>query len=130
MNLVYLNKKGMKVSEIMSTPVIITAKTNKVNAVRNLLDRKNVHAIPVLDSDGKIEGIVSSIDIAKEHNENEIVGNIMSEMVHVILPTSRVVDAAKMLFKHKVHHLVVMEEGVVVGMISSMDIVRVFAEQS
>ena len=120
----------MKVSEIMSTPVIITAKTNKVLSVRNLLERKNVHAIPVLDSDGEIKGIISSIDIAKEHNENEIVGNIMSEMVHVILPTSRVVDASKMLLKHNVHHLVVMEEGVVVGMISSMDIVRVFAQQN
>jgi len=120
----------MKVSEIMSTPVIVTAKTNKVVAVRNLLERKNVHAIPVLDPDGEIKGIISSIDIAREHDENQVVGNIMSEMVHVILPTSRVIDAAKMLIKHKVHHLVVMEEGVVVGMVSSMDIVRVFAEQA
>lgn len=119
----------MKVSEIMSSPVIVTAKRNKVINVRNLIERKNVHAIPVLEQDGEICGIISSIDLAKEHNENEIVENIMSEKVYVILPTSRVLDAANMLLKHNVHHVVVMDKGQVVGMVSSMDIVRVFVEK-
>ena len=118
----------MKVSEIMSSPVVVTSKTNKISNVRNLIERKNIHAIPVLEQDGEINGIISSIDLAKEHNEDEIVQNIMSDRVYVILPDSRVVDAAKMLHKHHVHHLVVMDKGQVVGMVSSMDIVRLFAE--
>lgn len=118
----------MKVSEIMSSPVVVTNKKNKISSVRNLIERKNIHAIPVLEQDGGICGIISSIDLAKEHNESEIVQNIMSEKVHVIHPSSRVIDAANMLLKQNVHHLVVMKEGQVIGMVSSMDIVQLFSD--
>lgn len=118
----------MKVSDIMSSPVVVTAESNKVTTVRNLIDRKNIHAIPVLSQEGEIRGIISSIDLAKEKNGEENIGNIMTDFVHVILPSSKAIDAAKMMVKHNVHHLVVMENGDVVGIVSSMDIVRLFAE--
>jgi len=52
----------------------------------------------------------------------------MSDRVHNVLKNNRVQDAAAMMVKNNVHHLVVMEDGKVIGMISSMDIVKVFAE--
>ena len=52
----------------------------------------------------------------------------MSDFVHVLLPNNRVKDAAKIMVKHGVHHLVVMEDGKVMGMLSSMDVMKVYAE--
>ena len=52
----------------------------------------------------------------------------MSERVHIVLKNNRVVDAAAIMVKHKVHHLVVMEDGEVVGIKSSFDILKVFTE--
>jgi len=56
------------------------------------------------------------------------VGDIMSDRVHIVLKNNRLKDAAAVMTKHAVHHLVVMEDGDVVGMISSMDIVAIYAE--
>ena len=52
----------------------------------------------------------------------------MSERVHIVLKNNRVVDAAAMMVKNSVHHLVVMEDGQVVGMVSSLDILKAYSE--
>ena len=118
----------MRVEEIMSVPVTVTKRNNKVTYLKDLLSRKNINALPVLEEDGTITGIVSSSDVAKCHDENELIQNIMSDRVHIVLKNNRVKDAAAIMVKNDVHHLVVMEEGNVVGMISSMDIVKVYSE--
>ena len=119
----------MRVEEIMNTPVVITQKTIKISNLKYRLDRKGINAIPVIESDGSISGIISSSDIVACHDENLLVKDVMSDFVHVLLPNNRVKDAAKIMVKHGVHHLVVMEDGKVMGMLSSMDVMKVYAEQ-
>lgn len=118
----------MRIEEIMSSPVTVTNRNNKIGYLKDLISRKNINAIPVLEEDGTITGIISTSDVAKCHDENEIVQNIMSDRVHIVLKNNRVQDAAAIMVKNSVHHLVVMEEGQVIGMVSSMDIMKVFAE--
>ena len=118
----------MRIEEIMNTPVTITKRNTKVGYVKDLISRKNINALPILEEDGTITGIVSTNDIAKCHDENEIVQNIMSDRIHIVLKNNRVKDAAASMVKNNVHHLVVMEDGQVIGMISSMDIMKVYAE--
>ena len=119
----------MRVEEIMSSPVTVTNRNNKVAHLKELFSRKNINAVPVLESDGTISGIVTSSDVAKCHDENELVQNIMSDRVHIVLKNNRVKDAAKTMIKNRLHHLVVMEDGDVVGMISSLDIVALYASE-
>lgn len=91
---------------------------------RELFSRKGINAIPVLKEDGEISGIVSSSDVAKAHSDDIKVEDIMTKKVHIVLKNNRVQDAAKTMIKHGVHHLVVMEEGQVIGMVSSLDIIE------
>ena len=51
----------------------------------------------------------------------------MTTKTYVVSPNSGAKDAAKMMEKHHIHHLVVMDEGQVVGIISSMDFVKLYA---
>ncbi len=118
----------MRIEEIMSSPVTVTSRNNKVFHLKDLITRKNINAVPVLEEDGTITGIISTSDVAKCHDENEIVQNLMSDRVHIVLKNNRVQDAAGIMVKHNVHHLVVMEDGQVVGIVSSMDIMKVYAE--
>lgn len=118
----------MRVEEIMITPVVITQRNSKVSNLKNRLTRKGINAVPVLEDDGGIAGIVSSSDILTCADESTLVKDVMSDHVHIVLRNNRVKDAAKLMVKHDVHHLVVMDDGIVIGMISSMDIVKVFAE--
>jgi len=114
----------MNTEEIMSSPVVVTKKSTKLKYTRELISRKSINAVPVLKEDGEIAGILSSSDLAKAHDENMTVGDIMTEKVHLILKNNRVQDAAKTMIKHSVHHLVVMEDRDVIGMVSSLDIMK------
>ena len=117
----------MRVEKIMNSPVTVTKGSNKVMHLKDLFARKEINAVPVLEDDGTISGIVSASDVAKCHDEEELVKNIMSPHVHIVLKNNRVKDAAAIMTKHHIHHLVVMDEGDVVGMISSLDIVKVYS---
>ena len=119
-----LNTLTMNIEEIMSSPVVVTRKESQLKHTRELFSRKGINAIPVLEEDGTIAGIVSASDVAKEHSDETAVEQIMTPHVHIVLRNNRVQDAAKTMLKHKVHHLVVMEDGNVIGMVSSLDIIR------
>ena len=119
----------MRVEEVMSKPVVITQRNVKVKHLKETFDRKNLGALPVLESDGTISGIVSVRDVLLA-NDDSLVQDIMSDRVHILLPNNRLQDAAKVMVDQGVHHLVVMEEGKVIGMLSSMDIVRQFAKDN
>ena len=114
----------MNIHEIMSAPVVVTRKGAQLKHTRELFDRKGINAIPVLEEDGEIAGIISSSDVAKEHSDETTVEDIMTPKVHIVLKNNRVQDAARTMLKHNVHHLVVMEEGNVVGMVSSLDLLK------
>ncbi len=118
----------MQVSDIMVSPVVVTQKNKTVKHVRGLIERKSINAIPVLTIDGEIDGIITSNDIAREANDEQLVESIMTTKTYVVGVNSGVQDAAKMMDKHHVHHLVVMDEGQVVGILSSMDFVKIVAQ--
>ena len=112
----------------MTTPVSVTQKGVTVKHLRDKLARKQIHAVPVVEDDGTIAGIVSSSDLSSEHNEETIVDKIMTTKVHIVMPNNRVEDAAKVMVKHHVHHLVVMEEGNIVGIVSSLDLLKALVD--
>lgn len=118
----------MNVSEIMISPVIVTQKNKTVEHVSDLITRKKINAIPVLSFDGEIEGIITANDVAREADNTKLVEHIMTTKTHVVSINSGIQDAAKMMEKHNVHHLVIMDNGQVVGIISSMDFVKLVAK--
>lgn len=120
--------KTMRIEDYMSSPVMITQRNVSIQHLKDMLTRKGLSAVPVLEEDGTITGIVTSNDLVRANNEDAVVQDIMSDRVHIVMKNNRVKDAAGMMVKNNVHHLVVMEEGKVVGMISSMDIMKVFSE--
>jgi len=119
----------MKVSEVMSVPVVVTQGNKSVKHVRELISRKDINAIPILSMEGEIEGILSATDLASEVNEELQISKLMSSHPYVVSIDSGVKDAARMMDKHQVHHLIAMENGEVRGILSSMDIVSLFANQ-
>ena len=118
----------MKVSDIMISPVVVTQPGVKISSLKKMLSRKQINAIPVIGESESISGIISTSNIISCQDEDTSVDKLMTDFVHVVMPTNRVKDAARIMAKHNVHHLIVMEDGKVVGMLSSMDIIKVYAE--
>ena len=128
----------IQVKDFMSAPVTIATGENNIGDIRVLMKDKGIHAIPVVSFTNNtsqpemtIRGIITATDISKEVNDSATVEEVMtSSSVHVVHTNSGANAAAKMLLKHKVHHMVVMEDGKIEGMVSSLDFVKLVAEHS
>lgn len=127
----------VQVKDFMSAPVTTAAEKTTVREIRVLMKRQGINAIPIIkyakqfpDYRVSIQGIVTATDLINELDANTTVEEIMTTNVHIIHQDSSAQAAAKMMLKHKVHHLVVMDEGKISGMISSLDFVKLVAEHS
>ena len=58
-------KEGNRVQDIMSSPAITTGPDASVREVAKLLDERKIKRLPVVDSEGKLIGIVSRGDIVR-----------------------------------------------------------------
>jgi CBS domain-containing protein len=119
------------VKDFMKTPVVTTVLNSEAGYVRELMERKDVNAIPVVALNGAkahLKGIVTSTDLRGLEDESTLVEDIMTSNVLAIDKNADAKAAAALMLKHSVHHLVVMEEEEIVGMLSSLDFVKLVAE--
>ena len=128
----------IQVKDFMSTPVTTAMGEDSVLEIRTLMKENRIHAIPIisytndkLKVEMTIQGIVTATDISKEVSDNISVADVMtSSIVHVVHVNSSAKAAAKMMLKHKVHHIIAMEDGEIKGMISALDFVKLVAKHS
>lgn len=116
----------------MSSPVVTTTVDSNVAYVRELMERKDVGAIPVVEqAEGhiKLRGIITRYDLCGILNESTPVTEIMSDQVQEIHPDSSAFRAANLMTDHGIHHLVVKDHDRIVGIISTMDFVRLVSEK-
>jgi predicted transcriptional regulator len=125
----------IQVKDFMSSPVITAKGNDSVRELRAVMTNKGIHAIPIITQSNQlpnlevtIRGIVTLSDLCKNIDEKYSAEDIMTDKVHVIHKDSSAESAAKMMLKHEVHHIVVMDEGKIIGMISSLDFVKLVAE--
>jgi CBS domain-containing protein len=121
----------IQVKDFMAGPVFNAAENATVGEVRKLMKNKKINSVPVVELKNRlpelervIKGIVTASDLSSKVKNKTKITEVMSSKVHVIHKNSSAKSAAKMMLKHKVHHLLVMDDGDIIGMISSMDFVK------
>lgn len=112
----------------MVSPVVATTVESDAAYARELMERKGVSCIPVVGLDGEVRGIVTTDDIMGLPDESIGLGEVMARPVYSVSPATSLQDAAREMLLRNVHHLVVLDKGRLVGMLSSLDFVRVLAE--
>lgn len=126
----------IQVKDFMSSPVTTATGEESVADIRALMKDKGIHAIPIisytndkLKVEMTIQGIVTATDLSKDIHDDAIVSDIMtSSNVRVVHVDSSAQAAAKMMLRYKLHHIVVMDDGDIKGMISSQDFVKLVAQ--
>jgi len=113
-----------KIHELMTRSVVTMQPHGTVGHARTLLERNKINALPVVDTDGKPVGIVSSADLIGMHSEGSPIKKIMTEKVYTVPQYDEVSVAARIMRNHHIHHLVVTHEQKVVGMITSFDLLK------
>ncbi|TWT91278.1 CBS domain-containing protein [Stieleria varia] len=143
-------KLGSSVSDLMSCDVVTIRSDATIGELLELMQREQVSSVPVVD-DGLCVGMVTSTDLARLiRDTNEVlhsdyphyedcvwavdlarrkfkedpVVEIMQGGIVSVAPTDDISQAAKKMMTQRVHHLAVMDNGRLIGFLSSCDFVR------
>lgn len=144
----------MKARDIMTAHVISVGPDATVDAVANTLVSNGISAVPVIDIGCHLVGIVSEGDLlrrseldtqvrrpwwlafltsdatlAAEFSKSRAVkaNDIMTREVLTVTPETPVADIARLLEKHGIKRVPVVENGVVVGVVSRANLVQALA---
>jgi predicted transcriptional regulator len=111
-------------SEGLATATLDTTLTEIAQRMRD----ENVGAIPIVDDDDKLAGIITDRDIvvraiAEGDNPDECTAEeILSEELHTIHPDADLEEAADLMASRQIRRLPVLEDEVIIGMISLGDL--------
>jgi CBS domain-containing protein len=115
--------------DIMTRNVYTTSAEASVQEVAQLLSRKNISGVPVLDKDGKMIGIVTEADIiGKVDREGLRAADIMSPEIIAVDEETRVGEIAMLLTEHRIKRVPVVQHGKLVGIVCRADIVHAVAQ--
>lgn len=147
----------LTVSDYMTNQAIIVDDSEKLTHAIRLMDTERLLALPVVDNQGQIVGMLSTRDLIEitheiqadlgalsfvtdktqefliklliDQGDNTLVRDVMTSPVATILPSANLIVAARKLVDREFHHLPVVEEsGKPVGILSTTDFVRAVAD--
>ena len=118
-----------KIKDIMVGEVITIEANVTVRKAVRLMNNREIGCLIVLQ-DGKPAGIVTERDmmkrvlVASRDPRAVEVGEIMSKPLFFTEPEKEVEDAIKLMFKHKIKKLPVVEKGRLAGLVTLTDLIR------
>lgn len=115
----------MVARDIMTKEVITVKPGAPVKDLAKLLHKHKISGAPVVDTKGRIVGIVSEADILAKRGRE--VKTIMSKTVISVSEETPVEEIATLMTHHKVKRLPVLRGEKIVGVVSRADIVSAIA---
>jgi CBS domain-containing protein len=124
----------MEVREGMSRVVLTIGPGHTLREAARLMTEKSVGAAVVIDEESPGPRMISERDILnslgrEEDPDGERVGDHMSATLIAAAPEWSLERAAMEMSKRHIRHLVVVESGEVIGILSMRDIVRVWTSE-
>ncbi|HEX9754060.1 MAG TPA: CBS domain-containing protein [Gemmatimonadales bacterium] len=129
----------VRVADLMQRDVRTIGDNATMTDAIVMLTGSHISALPVLNEHQELVGVVSTTDILAAEAESGDgsgisrvvthirIGDIMSRTPKTIAPDAEVKLAAQEMLYLDTHRLLVVEDGVLVGIISQSDIVRAVA---
>ena len=128
-----------KVKDYMSSPIYVIEKNEPIQRARNLMFKYGIGRLPVLEN-GKLVGIVTKYDITNRLNQaapewrrrpidKVPIQVVMTETPITIYPDATMSQGAELMVENGISGLPVERDGEIVGMITSRDMIRYFADQ-
>ena len=114
----------MKVVDLMSKNVVTTRPHKSIGHVKDIMKKNNISSVPVVNENNEPVGIVTSNDFRMGYKDSSPVSKLLVSHVYQIPAYNDASIAAKIMRKHKIHHVVVTHEKEIVGIISSFDLLK------
>lgn len=117
-----------RVRDVMSPVVLTVGADDVIGDVRDKVLHSGIHFVPVVDAGGRPIGVVSSLDLVEEYAPAEGVLNAMSDGVTTIGADESLPEAASLMRNAYIHHLVVVDDEQMVGVLSTFDLLGELAD--
>ena len=120
-----LNTKGKNVYSVRSTTTVFEA--------LKVMGEKNIGAILIID-DSELKGILSERDYARKivlkdkSSKETLVDEIMESTVFTVKLSDNLENCMELMSTKRIRHLPVLEDNIVVGIISISDVVKAIIE--
>lgn len=118
-----------RITSLIEQNVITVALNDTVETVERVLDSHHLSCVPVINDRGECFGVISAPDLVHFHNARknpsaERAWEMCTHKTIEVSPGISVKQAAELMVKNNIHHLVVVEDGSIKGIVSSIDILR------
>ena len=126
---------SLKVSDVMSRSIVELSATQGMDEAAAVFATHHVSSAPVIDKQGCCIGILSATDFLRRSCEadnrnaesrcptGDLVGAYMTDAVQSVAPHQPLLNAARIMCVDHIHHLPVIEEHHVLGVVSTMDVI-------
>lgn len=116
--------------KLIMTKKVVTIKTSaKMSDALALMKERNLGGLPVVDEENRIRAIITERDIAgmfADRISGVTVAQLMSEKVITALPHTTIFETEKTMTTQGFRRLPIVSDGKVLGIITTMDIIRFF----
>lgn len=132
-------QERVPVSSIMSTQLVVLNTTDSLEKAERLFKKHHIRHIPVVNG-RKIVGMLSLTDLLRisfadgAYEEEEEIESVVYEMfsitqvmakkVKTVNPLTTIKEVAELLAKEEFHALPVVEEGELVGIVTTTDLIK------
>ena len=122
--------------DVMSGPVLSVRADLTLKEVSTRLSEAGISGAPVVDDAGSLLGVVSQADLARTLGEGGGAGGgseltvrrIMTPVADTVSEDATVPELARIMVANQYHRLVVTRQEEPVGIVSSMDLLKLIAE--
>jgi CBS-domain-containing membrane protein len=149
---------GYKVKDAMTRDVFALTPDTSVTTAAQLFVNRHITGAPVMDSVGRVVGVVSLVDLADPDRDRTdrmgtsafyhrsagrlnlafgevpvsaegVVADVMSPFILSVKAEAPLIDAVRLMLADDVHRLLVLDqEGRLAGLVSTMDIMRTLVQ--
>jgi CBS domain-containing protein len=124
------NRSQLRARDIMTKDVVACHRDTNIREVAKLMRDEDTGALPVIDNDNKVIGIITDRDIVvraladKDQSFDAfIVNDVMSDEIYSVRPNDRIVDCIKKMGDKQVRRIVVTDDNYrLKGIISLSDV--------
>ena len=122
-------KLHYKVNELMQATVMVTTRSQTVEHARKVMHEHHVNCLPVAGPEGEVVGILTSTDLLDGKSDGRKVSDVMTRTVQTVPLYADASLAARTMRKHHLHHLVVVDEKKIVGVLSTFDLLEILEDK-
>ncbi len=120
-------RSAVSARRLMSSPVMTLAQQDSVEAARQLMTRFNFNAVPVVDADRSVVGIVTRQIVEKTiyHRLSKInVSEVMNSDFRTVTPEASLVELKQAIIEFNQRCLPVIDAGSLVGVVTRTDLLK------